>query len=67
MLLKKINNAIEEKAMRQGIYFPCEEVVTVQLTLTDSEREEFYNLDLSDNYNYEINDNELCITYSRTK
>lgn len=67
MLLEKINNAIEEKAMRRGFYFPCKEVVTVQLTLTDSEKEEFYNLDLSDNYNYEINNNELCITYSRTK
>lgn len=63
-LLNKIEMLIEEKAEKEGIAFPSNESVTVELVLSDEQINEFLNLDLSDNYNYEIADNTVLITYT---
>lgn len=64
-VLSKINKLIREKAEKQGIVFPCSnESVTVELELSNEQLEQFYNLDLSDNYDYEIADNTVLITYT---
>ena len=63
-LLNKIEMLIEEKAEKEGIVFPSNESVTVELVLSNEQLEQFYNLDLSDNYDYEIADNTVLITYT---
>lgn len=63
-LLNKIEMLIEEKAEKEGIVFPSNESVTVELELTNEQLEQFYNLDLTDNYDYEIEDNKVIITYT---
>lgn len=63
-LLNKIEMLIEEKAEKEGIVFPCNESVTVELVLSDEQINEFLNLDLNDNYDYEIADNTVLITYT---
>lgn len=63
-LLDKIEMLIEEAAEKEGIVFPSNESVTIELVLTKDQLEQFYNLDLSDNYNYEIADNTILITYT---
>lgn len=63
-LLDKIELLVEKKAEKQGIVFPSDESVTVELVLSNEELEHFYNLDLSDNYYYEIEGNKIIITYT---
>lgn len=62
-LLDKIEMLIEEEAEKEGIVFPSNKSVTIELVLTNDQLEQFYNLDLSDNYNCEIADNTVLITY----
>lgn len=64
-VLSKINKLIREKAEKEGIVFPSNESVTVELELSNEELEQFYNLDLIDNYNYEIEGNKVSITYTQ--
>ena len=61
MLREKIERKIEEKAMKYG--FMGTEPVSVGLELTDIEKEEFWEMDLEDNYFWEIKGNTLYITY----
>lgn len=63
-LLDKIEMLIEEEAEKEGIVFPSNESVTIELVLTKDQLEQFYNLDLSGNYNCEIADNTVLITYT---
>lgn len=63
-LLNKIEMLIEEEAEKEGICFPSNESVTIELVLSNDQLEQFYNLELSDNYNYEIADNTILITYT---
>ena len=63
-LLERINNEIEREAERKGIYFPGNESVTIKLDLNNEEKDQFYDLDLSDNYYFEIEDDTIVITYS---
>ena len=61
-LKEKIERAIDKKAMKYGIMGT--ENCTVTLTLTDTEKEEFKNLDLDERYWWEIDENELTVTYT---
>lgn len=63
-LLDKIEMLIEEKAEKKGIAFPSNESVTVELELTNEQLEQFYDLELTDNYDYEIEGNKVIITYT---
>lgn len=65
-LLERINNEIEREAERKGIYFPSGESVTIELELNNEEMDQFYDLDLSDNYSFEIEGNTAIITYSKS-
>lgn len=58
----KIERAIEEKAMKHGIMGT--ESCTVTLKLTDAEKEEFGSFALDEHYWWEIDGNELTITYT---
>lgn len=64
-LLERIETLVEKEAQRKGIYFPSNENVTITLELNNEEMEQFRDLDLSDNYNYEIEDSTVVITYSQ--
>lgn len=66
-LLEKINHTIEREAERKGIYFPSEEYVTVEIELSDKEKKEFYDIELNENYNWEMENNLLTITYSKSE
>lgn len=55
---------MRKKQKKEGIAFPSNESVTVELVLSDEQINEFLNLDLSDNYDYEIADNTVLITYT---
>lgn len=63
-LLERIEMLVEKEAERKGIYFPGGESVTITLELNNEEMDQFRDLDLSDNYNYEIEGNAVIITYS---
>ena len=63
-LLERINNEIEREAERKGIFFPSSESVTIKLELNNEEMDQFYDLDLNDNYYFEIEGNTAIITYS---
>lgn len=65
-LLERINKEIEREAERKGIYFPSSETVTIELELNNAEMDQFYDLDLSDNYSFEIEGNTAIITYSKS-
>ena len=64
MLERKIDQAIEKEAMKTGKMGT--EPVTVEMTLTSGEIEEFRNLEKYDNEHYfwEIEDNTLRISYT---
>ena len=55
---------VEKEAERKGICFPSVESVIVRLELNSDEMYQFRNLDLNDNYYYEIEGNTVIITYS---
>lgn len=61
MLKNRIMKAIEEKTMKYGIIGT--ESVNVTLELTEEEKEEFNNIELDNHYSWEINGNELFISY----
>ena len=64
MLERKIDRAIEKEAMNTGKMGT--EPVTVEMTLTSGEIEEFRNLEKYDSKNYfwEVEDNTLRISYT---
>lgn len=64
MLERKIDRAIEKEAMKTGKMGT--EPVTVEISLTTGEIEEFRNLEKYDNEHYfwEIEDNTLRISYT---
>lgn len=64
MLERKIDRAIEKEAMKTGKMGA--EPVTVEMTLTSGEIEEFRNLEKYDSKNYfwEVEDNTLRISYT---
>lgn len=64
MLERKIDQAIEKEAMKTGKMGT--EPVTVEMTLTSGEIEEFRNLEKYDSKNYfwEVEDNTLRISYA---
>lgn len=64
-LLEKIEMLVEKEAERKGIYFPSNESVTITLELNNEEMDQFRDLDLSDNYHFEIEGNTVTITYSQ--
>jgi hypothetical protein len=61
-LLGKINNTIEKEAFKYGTMGT--ESVSVEIELTDYEKEEFYKLELSKNYWWEFEKNILYISYT---
>jgi excisionase family DNA binding protein len=61
MLKDRIEKAINKEAMKRGAMGT--EQITVIFKLTEAEKKEFIN-ELADSYNYEINRNELTITWS---
>ncbi len=63
LLIERIENKIEEKAMKYGLMGT--EPVTVILELTNEERESFYTIEKYDeiNYSWDLEGNELTITY----
>lgn len=63
-LLERINREIEKEAERRGIYFPSAESVTISLELTNEEISEFHELDLNDDYCWEIEGNNVRIVYT---
>ena len=63
-LLERINREIEREAERKGVFFPGNESVTIKLELNDEEINQFNDLDLNDNYYFEIEGNTTRITYS---
>lgn len=64
MLERKIDQAIEKETMKTGKMGT--EPVTVEMTLTSGEIEEFRNLEKYDSKNYfwEVEDNTLRISYT---
>ena len=64
MLERKIDQAIKKEAMKTGKMGT--EPVTVEMTLTSGEIEEFRNLEKYDSKNYfwEVEDNTLRISYT---
>ena len=64
MLERKIDRAIEKEAMKTGNMGT--EPVTIEMTLTSGEIEEFRNLEKYDSKNYfwEVEDNTLRISYT---
>lgn len=64
MLERKIDQAIEKEAMKTGKMGT--EPVTVEMTLTSGEIEEFRNLEKYDSKNYfwEVEDNTIRISYT---
>lgn len=62
--MKKIDNAIEKKMMRSGAMGT--ETVTVEIQLSDSEKDEFLNYEKydSENYSWEFEGNILIISYA---
>lgn len=63
-LLERINREIEREAERKGVFFPGNESVTIKLELNDEVINQFNDLDLNDNYSFEIEGNTAIITYS---
>jgi len=61
-LIERIEDAIEEKAMKYG--FMGDETVSITLTFTDEELDTFKKMDLDeDHYTFEIEGNEVTISY----
>lgn len=65
-LLGRINYTLEREAERKRVYFPSDEYVTVEIELSNEEKEKFYDIELNENYNWEMKDNLLTITYSES-
>lgn len=61
-IMQKIEKLLDEKARKYG--YMGTESYAVTLNLTDSEKEEFHNLNLPSNYSWDIDGNELTISYT---
>ena len=63
-IIEMIEEAIEREKMKTGKM--GSEVVSVSIRMTDKELETFKNIDLfnSENYSWEIEDNNLIINYT---
>lgn len=63
-LIKKIDRAIEEKALKFGIMGT--EQCTVELPVTEKEKEIFYNIEKygASNYDWSMGENTLYISYT---
>lgn len=60
---ERIKREIERKVMKTGRM--GSEDVSITLALTDEEKNEFLNgIELADNYSYELDNNELFVTYT---
>lgn len=62
MLKSKIEKMMEEKRLKFGIM--GSESCTIELTLTELEKEEFFNIEFSDDWNWEFEGNTLAISYT---
>ena len=61
-LESRIEKAVEAEAMKTGRMGT--EAVNVVLMLTDSEIEEYSNLEFDEHYNTELDGNELLVAYT---
>lgn len=61
MLKSKIEKMVEEKRIKYGIM--GSEGTNIKLILTDAEVKEFHELELTENYIWEIEGNILFISY----
>lgn len=61
-LLKKIEKIIEKKYYAMG--HMGNEIINFTIKLTDEEKETFSNMELSENYRYDLDRNNLNINYS---
>ena len=64
-LKERIENEIEKKAMKDGIM--GNEVVSITLTLTDEEELEFRDIELGEQYKFDIDGNKLTVNYSEER
>ena len=60
-LQKRIKEAIKNKADKYGLMGT--ETVSIEMTLTDEEKREFFEIDWSENHFWEIDSNTLNITF----
>ena len=61
-LLKKIDRIIEKEYWGMG--HMGTEVISFTLELTDEEKEAFHEIELEENYGYDLDGNNLTISYS---
>lgn len=61
-IMNKIEKEIEDERMKYGIMGT--ETATIIIKVTESEKEEFLNLELNEHWWYEIEDNELTVSYT---
>lgn len=61
-LKERIEKLVDEKYWKMG--HMGTETISFALELTDAEIEKFHNLELPDNYGWDINGNELNLSYS---
>ena len=65
-LIERIEDAIEEKAMKYE--FMGNELINITLTLTNEELEAFQEIDLDeDHYTFEIEGNKVTINYTEER
>jgi hypothetical protein len=61
MLKNIIDEQLQKKALRTGAMGT--ESVSIDIELTDEQLQEFYKINFSDNYHWEVTDNIVTITY----
>ena len=62
MIKERIEKELEREIFKTGKIGT--ETVSISLDITEKERDEFLNLDLEDNYWFEIEGNKLYISYT---
>ena len=63
-MLRRIEKEIERVALMEGVYFPGDESVTINMILNDEQKADFLNLNLDDRYYWEFDGNKLFLTYT---
>ena len=61
-LLKKFERLIDKKMLETGKMGT--EIVSITLELSDEEKEAFHEIELEENYGYDLDGNNLTISYS---
>lgn len=61
-LKERIQNQVQRVRFNKG--HMGTEVTTVTFTLSEDEKQEFFDIDLEDGYNYDLGENELSVSYS---